>query len=66
MKVSAALELLLQLTTAGAKLSALITQARAEGREELTQAELQTLVTENDAATAALAAEIAKAKGEGR
>lgn len=66
MKVTAALELLLQLTTAGAKLSALISQARAEGRDELTGDELHSVIVENDAATAALANEIAKAKAEGR
>lgn len=66
MKVSAALELLLQLTAAGAKLSALISQARAEGRDELTADELNSLTAENDAASASLAAEIAKAKAEGR
>lgn len=66
MKISAALELLLQATTAAAKLTALINTARAEGRDELTSEELHSVIVENDAATAALANEIAKAKAEGR
>lgn len=66
MKITAALELLLQATQAAARLSALIATARAEGREELTADELHTVIVENDKATADLALAIEKAKAEGR
>lgn len=66
MKITAALELLLQLSQGAARLTALISQARAEGRDELTADELHAVTTENDKATADLVAAIAKAKAEGR
>lgn len=66
MQITAALELLFQLTQAAAKFSALIQQARAEGRTELSADELNSLIAENDKATADLSAAIAAAKAEGR
>lgn len=62
MKVNAAIELLLQTTLASSRLATLISNARAEGRDDLTDDELHTVIVESDAATAALATEIAKAK----
>ena len=66
MTITAALELALQLMQGAAQLAAIIQKARAEGREDLTAAELANLVTVNDAAAADLAAAIAKAQREGR
>lgn len=64
MKIEAALELILQLSAAASKLAGIIANARAEGRTDLTDDELHSLIVENDAATAALATEIAKAKAK--
>lgn len=66
MKITAALELALQLMQGGAQLAALITKARAEGRDELTEEEVHSLIVESDKATADLAAAIAAAKAKGQ
>lgn len=66
MSIAAALELLLQSIAAASKLAALIQNARAEGRTDLTATELATLVSENDAASVALESAIEKARAEGR
>lgn len=66
MKISAALELAIQLLQGAAQLSAVIQKARAEGRDELTEEETHSLIVANDKATADLADAIAKAKSEGR
>lgn len=66
MKISAAVELVLQLLAGASQLSALIAQARAEGREDLTDDELHSLIVASDKATADLAGAIERAKAEGR
>lgn len=66
MKITAALELLLQAAQGVARLSTLISQARAEGRDDLTADEVHSVIVENDKATADLALAIEKAKAEGR
>lgn len=61
MKAAAAIELALQLIDAAARLGQLVRQARAEGREDLTDDELQAVVADNDAARAQLVAAINRA-----
>jgi adenine/guanine phosphoribosyltransferase-like PRPP-binding protein len=61
MKTTAAIELLLQLTGQIAQLGAVIRQARADGREELTHDELLAVVAVNDAARARLVDAIERA-----
>lgn len=58
MNVNTAIDLLLALMLNAQKISVLIAQARAEGREDLTAAELATLRAEDDAARAKLVAAI--------
>lgn len=62
MKISAALELALQLMAGASRLTTLIKTARAEGRDELTAVELNSVIVENDAAATELLAAIAAAK----
>lgn len=59
------IELLIQLIDRAAAASAIIKQARAEGRD-VTSAELQQLRSEGDAALADLDAAIQAAKDQGR
>lgn len=61
----AGIGLLLQLIEQAARVSAVIRQAQAEGRD-LTSAELASVVAENDVARAALVDAIERAKTEGR
>jgi hypothetical protein len=63
--VFAGLEILIQLIDRAAAASAIIKNARAEGRD-VTSAELATLRAEGDQALADLDAAIAQAKAEGR
>ena len=62
---AAGIGLLLQLIEQAARVSSVIRQAQAEGRD-VTSAELSTLVLENDGARAMLVDAIARAKAEGR
>lgn len=62
---AAAIELLLTLVANAGRISAVIRQARAEGREP-TSAELSAIAADNDGARAALVDAIARAKSEGR
>lgn len=62
---AAGIGLLLQIVEQAARVSVLIRQAQAEGRD-VTAAELAQLVVENDAARAALVDAIARARAEGR
>lgn len=62
MNASAAIALALQLIEAAARISSLIRQAQAEGRDSLTDAEKALVLAENDAARERLVAAIAKAK----
>lgn len=66
MKSAAAIDLLLALMQNAARISSLITQARLEGREELTPDELQSIILDNDGARALLVDAIARARGDGR
>lgn len=50
MSTAAAVELLLALITNASKISALIKQAKAEGREKLTPEEWQAILSADDAA----------------
>ena len=59
--VSVALEILFGLIDRAQAIGTLLTQARAEGRD-ITQAELDALVTADDIARAALVAAIARAR----
>lgn len=62
---AAGIGLLLQLIEQAARVSVVIRQAQAEGRD-LTAAELASVVAENDVARAALIAAIDRARAEGR
>lgn len=62
---AAGIGLLLQLIEQAARVSTVIRQAQAEGRD-LTSAELAGVVAENDVARATLVDAIARAKAEGR
>lgn len=62
---AAGIGLLLQLIEQAARVSTVVRQAQAEGRD-VTSAELSQLVAANDGARASLADAIAKAKSEGR
>lgn len=62
---AAGIGLLLQLIEQAARVSAVVRQAQAEGRD-VTSAELAELVRENDGARAALVDAIERAKAEGR
>jgi hypothetical protein len=66
MNVAALIELLLQAAGAAGKLSALIAKAHAEGRDTVSQEELDALAVDDDAANSGLVAAIAKAKAAGR
>lgn len=66
MNVAAALELLLQLAGTAGQVSALIARARAEGRTEISEEDLASVVGADDAARARLVAAIEAAKVEGR
>lgn len=63
--MNAAIELLLTLIANAARVSAVIRQAQAEGRE-VSPAELSEIILEGDGARAALVDAIARAKAEGR
>ena len=66
MGIDLALELLLALLAKTSEISALIAQARAEGRDTLTPEEWSTITAADDAARARLADAITKAETEGR
>lgn len=61
----AAVDLVLALLTRAAAISSIITQAQAEKRD-ITQAELDQIVSDDDKARTDLVAAIEKAKAEGR
>lgn len=63
--ITAAIDLALQLMLRGSEISQLVARAQAEGRD-LTSAELDEIRQRADEADARLAAEIARAKSEGR
>lgn len=63
--LNAAITLLLNLTAAAGKVSALIAQARSEGREELTTEEMAGLRATDDAARADLVGAIDAANAQG-
>jgi len=62
---AAAIELLLTLVTNAGRISSVIRQAQAEGRE-VSSAELSDIIRDNDGARAALVDAIERAKSEGR
>lgn len=64
--LSAAIELALALIEQGARISILVRQARAEGRDSLSDEEWKQIIDEDDSAIAALESAIATAKAEGR
>ena len=66
MGVDVAISLVLALIDRASTISALIQSAQAAGRTKLTDAEWKTITDADDAASAALAASVAKAKAEGR
>jgi len=66
MNVAAALELLVQLAQAAAQLSAVIGRAHAEGRDDISEEDIDAVVGADTAARARLVAAIEKAKSEGR
>lgn len=66
MDLVSAINLLLALTNQAGKVSALIRQARAEGRGSLTDAEVDDLVAETGVARSELEAAIERARAEGR
>lgn len=66
MTTTLALELAIQLLTHSQQISALIANAQAAGRTELTDEEWQQVLGGADEAESALTAAIAKAKAEGR
>lgn len=63
---AAGIGLLLQLIEQAARVSAIIKQAQAEGREELTSAEMAQVLAANDDARVALVDAIAHARAAGR
>jgi hypothetical protein len=65
MSTLAAIDLVLALITRAQQISLLVAQAQAEGRE-LSKADWDEIIAENDLAKSALEAAIAKAKAEGR
>lgn len=65
MKIDVALQLLIALMTQAQTLGNAIRNARAEGRDDLTDAELQTFRSADDDARARLQAEIDRQKGTG-
>jgi len=66
MKIAIALELAVQLLTQLNQISALITKAQGEGRDTLTDDELENIITVDDGARGALQVAIEKARTEGR
>lgn len=64
--VSAAIELALSLLEQGARISALVRTAKAEGRDTLTDMEWSQIIADDDMAWANLQDAITKAKDEGR
>ena len=66
MGVDVAISLVLALIDRASTISALIQSAQAAGRTTLTDAEWKSILDADDAASASLAASIAKAKAEGR
>lgn len=65
MPALAAIDLILALLTRASAISALVAQAQAEKRD-LTEAEMNQIIAEDDKARAGLVAAIEKAKAEGR
>lgn len=65
MEVTAALGLLLQLTTQAQQIAALINKARAEGRETISEEDMIAVVGADDDARARLVAAIEAAKAAG-
>lgn len=65
MNVAAALELLLQLAGTAGQVSALIARARADGRDEISEDDMASVVGADDAARARLVAAIEQAKAAG-
>ncbi len=63
MNVAIALSLLIQLSQQIQQISALIAKAKAEGRDEITEADIDAIVGDDDAARAELKAAIDKAVG---
>jgi len=66
MKLAAAIDLLLTLITQAQRVSTIIAQARAEGRESLSEDDINELTAANDDARAELEAAIETARTEGR
>lgn len=66
MKIAIALELAVQLLSQLTHISALIQKAQAEGRDTLTDDELDAVITTDDAARGALESAIEQATKEGR
>ena len=66
MTITLALDLLLALLARTSEISALITKARAEGRDRLTPEEFKQITGADDASRATLVQAIADAKREGR
>lgn len=66
MGIDAALGLLIALLNNAAAISALIAQAKAEGRDTLSEGEWSQIASADDKSRADLVAAIAKAQAEGR
>lgn len=66
MTLTVALDLLLALLARSGEISALISKAHSEGRNNLTPEEWATIVESDDAARTSLEEAIATAKSEGR
>jgi len=66
MTVSAALDLLLNLTLQVGRITVMIRAAKAEGRDTLSEAELDELLAEDDQARQNLQDAIERARAEGR
>jgi hypothetical protein len=66
MTVDLAITLLIALANNAGRISTAISQAQAEGRTELTDAEFDAIMANDDAARIRQEAALAKAKAEGR
>lgn len=66
MKIVNAIDLVLNLLAQAARVGSMITRARTEGRDSLSDTEVEELASENDKARSELQAAIDQARSEGR
>lgn len=66
MNIAIAIDLVLKLLAQAARVGSMITSARAEGRDSLTEQEVNELAVENDQARRDLEDAIKQAEAEGR